>query len=117
MELYYYIRAWLSYLDITFLDVVVVTMLVLLIVLGMHVFSKKNSYFGLAEVMLALSTPCVMCAFFMSNKLYWDMPQKMWMKLIFGNDIYDVRILGLLLLIFVPAFIVVTVKNLTLLQK
>ena len=47
MELYYYIRAWINYLDVTFLDVVVVTMLVSLIVLGMHVFSNKNSYFGL----------------------------------------------------------------------
>ena len=117
MELYYYIRAWINYLDITFLDVVVATMLVSLIVLGMYVFSNKNSYFGLAQVMLTLSTPCLMCAFYMSNKLYWEMPQKMWMKLIFGNDIYDDRILGILVLIFVPALIVVTVKNLTMLKK
>ena len=120
---YYYIKAWIGYLDITIGDVFLFLAFCLLIALGVYVFLKKNLFLGFLQVMLTLFTPCVVGGFFMSWKPFWDVEKKMWMKLFFSNHVQSdipnavISILALLVLIFVPALIIISLINMTLLKK
>ncbi len=116
---YYYIKAWIGYLDITFSDMILFAVFISLIVLGIYVFIKKNIFLGLLQVMLTMFTPLVIGGFFVSYKPFWGMETKMWVKFLVNSNVNNsaARELGLLIFIVVPAFVIVTIKNLTLLMK
>lgn len=119
MQTYYYLKAWCSYMDITVSDVLLFLILGMMLALGVYIFIKKNIVNGLLQIILTLFAPYMVCMFLVSNKLYWEMEMKTWVRLMSSGFICHegVSVVALMLLILVPALIVITVKNLVSLKK
>ena len=117
MEMFYYLKAWFGYYDITLSDVVILSFFVAFIGFGIYTMMKKDVILGFMQIILSLFTPMVTLSFIASNREIWDTPTKMWMRMMDTNLTSDLSGVAFMSLVLVPAFIIVTMKNISLLKR
>lgn len=116
--MYYYVKAWLGYLDITFSDMLLFLVLGMLIAFGIYIMIKKNVMHGFAQIILTLFSPLLVCSFIANNRDPSGSQQiKMWLKMFESNYGINTALIVIMMIIMIPLWIFVTIKNVTLLKK
>ena len=116
--MFYYLRAWIGYLDISFLDVLLFLVLGLLFVFGIYILVKKNVAHGLAQILLTLFSPEIICTFIANKRDPSGYSQtKMWLEMFESNYDINITVVAMIMMITILMWIVVTVKNISLLKK
>lgn len=116
--MYYYIKAWLGYMDITFSDILLFLLLGILIAFGIYIMIKKDLLYGLAQIILTSFSPLMVCLFIANNRNpTGPYAIKMWLKSFESFDTTDIRVVFVIMIFVVALWIFVTVKNVSLLKK
>lgn len=102
---------WLKFWEITYTDIMLFIVLLLLMLLGFYIAIKKDIILGGLQIFFTFFTPYMVLRFYNEFKPYWEIPKKRWIMTFSSNFTGDISFLGLLLLVFVPLFICVTVKS------
>ena len=104
------IKAWLAYMDIGLVDIILFIVLILLIIMGLYVAIKKNLFLGLGQILLALLTPYSICVFFITHKEFWEIEKKTWITLLtpFDYTSNNTAFISMAILILTPLFIIIT---------
>lgn len=103
---------WFEFWGITYTDIILFVCLFSLILLGLYITIKKDIIFGIFQLFMTFFTPYLILRFYNEFKPYWQISKKRWVMTFASDFVGDTSFLGLLLLIFVPLFIYVTVKSL-----